>query len=160
MHYSIACFPHALLVWAYENIPTIAGKFTTKHIEANPHMLSWTSMDNMKFDAVMSALTAIREKQAPRKTLVTQLSTETNSEWLEFQKKIRGEVDSINKKLEELKKGHKKSRKLLRRILKLLYNLNDNVEGKPTIAYHVSYRHKRNFQKDDLDAAKTDYDDL
>ncbi|GMN58917.1 hypothetical protein TIFTF001_028013 [Ficus carica] len=40
VHYSITSFPYALLVWAYESIPTIAGKFTTKHIEANPRMLS------------------------------------------------------------------------------------------------------------------------
>ena len=66
----------------------------------------------------------------------------------------------MNKKLDKLKKGQKKSRKLLRRVLKLLYNLNDNVEGNPTIAYHMSYGHKRNVQNDDSDAIKTDSDDL
>ncbi|GMN51381.1 hypothetical protein TIFTF001_020524 [Ficus carica] len=79
VHYSITGFPHALLIWAYESILTIVGKFTTKHIEANLHMLSWTSTDNVKFDAAMSALTAVGEKQnpmdvpqAPRKIPVTQ----------------------------------------------------------------------------------------
>ncbi|GMN62154.1 hypothetical protein TIFTF001_031237 [Ficus carica] len=57
VHYSITSFPHALLIWAYESIPTIAGKFTTKYVEAIPRMLSWTSADNVKFDDVMSALT-------------------------------------------------------------------------------------------------------
>ena len=66
----------------------------------------------------------------------------------------------MNKELDKLKKGQKQYRKLLRRVLKLLYTLNDNVEGNPTIAYHVSYRHKRNVQNDDLDAIKTDSDDL
>ena len=63
VHYSIAGFPHALLVWAYESIPTIVGKFTTKYIEAILHMLSWTSADNVKFDDVMSALIVVGEKQ-------------------------------------------------------------------------------------------------
>ncbi|GMN47611.1 hypothetical protein TIFTF001_016788 [Ficus carica] len=94
------------------------------------------------------------------KTPVMQPSTKTNSEWLKFQKEIRGKVDSMNKKLDELKKGQKKSRKLLRRVLKLLYNLNDNVEGNPTTAYHVSYKHVSNVQKDDSDAMKIDSDDL
>ncbi|GMN48301.1 hypothetical protein TIFTF001_017488 [Ficus carica] len=43
----------------------------------------------------------------------------------------------------------------LRSLQDCLYNLNDNVEGNPTTAYHVSYRHKRNFQNDDSDAMMT-----
>ncbi|GMN64720.1 hypothetical protein TIFTF001_033807 [Ficus carica] len=50
--------------------------------------------------------------------------------------------------------------KLLRRVLKLLSNMNDNVEGKPPTAYHVSSRHKMNVQTDDSDALKTDSNDL
>ncbi|GMN59279.1 hypothetical protein TIFTF001_028357 [Ficus carica] len=152
-------------------------------------MLSWTSADNVKFDYVMSALTAVGEKQPKcfvmmptdeelkdprvaqlylknptvvpqphRKTTVMQLSTDTNSEWRKFQKEIWGQVDSMNKKLEDLKKGKKKSRKLLRRVLKLLYNINDNVEGNPTTTYPVS-RHKRNVPTNDSEALKTDSDD-
>ncbi|GMN62467.1 hypothetical protein TIFTF001_031530 [Ficus carica] len=57
-------FPWGVLSWeatraAYERIPTIAGKFMTKHVETNPRMLSWTSMNNVKFDALMSVLTAV-----------------------------------------------------------------------------------------------------
>ena len=63
-------------------------------------------------------------------------------------------------KLDKLKKGQKKSRKLLRKVPKLLYNLNDNVERNPTTTYQVSYRHKRNVQNDDSDAMKIDFDDL
>ncbi|GMN54168.1 hypothetical protein TIFTF001_023302 [Ficus carica] len=59
VYYSITGFPHALLIWACGSIPTIAGEFTTKHIEANLSLLSWTSTDNVKFDAVMSALTVV-----------------------------------------------------------------------------------------------------
>ena len=62
VYYSIADFPYALLVWAYESIPTITGKFTTKHVEANPCMMSWTSANNVKFNVVMSTLTTIGEK--------------------------------------------------------------------------------------------------
>ncbi|GMN48396.1 hypothetical protein TIFTF001_017573 [Ficus carica] len=90
VHYSITGFSHALLVWAFESILTIASKFMTKHVEANPRMLSWTSADNVKFDAVMLASTA----------------------------------------------------------------------GNPTTAYHVSDKHKRKVQNDDLDAMKIDFDDL
>ena len=49
----------------------------------------------------------------------------------------------MNKKLEDLKKGQKKFRRLLRRIFKLLYNLNDNVDGNPITVYHVSCKCKR-----------------
>ncbi|GMN46945.1 hypothetical protein TIFTF001_016119 [Ficus carica] len=66
----------------------------------------------------------------------------------------------MNTKLEDLKKGQKKSRKLLRRVLKLWYNHNDNVEVNLTTAYHVSCRHKKYVQKDDSDVLKTDSDDL
>ena len=98
--------------------------------------------------------------QALRKTPVTQPSTETNSKWLEFQKEIRGKVNLMNKKLDELKKGQNKSKKLQHRVLKLLYNFNDNVEGNLIITYCVSYRHTRNVQKDDSDAMKTNSNDL
>ncbi|GMN59370.1 hypothetical protein TIFTF001_028442 [Ficus carica] len=63
VHYSIAGFPHALLVWAYETLPSIASKFTTKYDQAIPRMLSWTTADNIKFDDVMSAFTAVGENQ-------------------------------------------------------------------------------------------------
>ncbi|GMN48471.1 hypothetical protein TIFTF001_017646 [Ficus carica] len=150
-------------------------------------MPSWTSADSVKFDDVMSALPLLPKcfvmmpieeelkdpcvaqlylknpkivPQLPRKTPVTQPSTDTNSEWREFQKEIRGQVDSMNKNLEDLKKGQKKFTKLLCRVLKLLSNINDNVEGKPPTAYHVSSRHKMNVQTDDSDALKIDSNDL
>ncbi|GMN48336.1 hypothetical protein TIFTF001_017518 [Ficus carica] len=111
VHYSIAGFLYALLVWAYESIPTIVGKCTTKYFEAILRMLSWTSANNVKFDDIMSTLTVVGEKQPkcfvmmptdeelkdpyvtqlhlknptvvpqpPRKTPVTQPSTETSSD--------------------------------------------------------------------------------
>ncbi|GMN19504.1 hypothetical protein TIFTF001_045195 [Ficus carica] len=63
VHYSIAGFPHALLVWAYESIPTMAAKFTTNYEQAIPRMLSWITADNVKFDEVMWAFTAVGENQ-------------------------------------------------------------------------------------------------
>ncbi|GMN62600.1 hypothetical protein TIFTF001_031673 [Ficus carica] len=63
VHYSVAGFPHALLVWAYETLPTIALKFSSNYEHAIPRMLSWTTADNVKFDDVMSAFTEVSEKQ-------------------------------------------------------------------------------------------------
>ncbi|GMN64416.1 hypothetical protein TIFTF001_033487 [Ficus carica] len=192
VHYNIAGFPHALLVWAYEALSSIATKFITKYDEAIPRMLSWTTADNVKFDDVKSAFTAVGEKhpkyfvimpteeelkdpwvaqlylknpkvvpQLPLKTYVPRSSTDTNSEWWEFQKEIRGQVDSMNKKLEDLKKGQKKSTKLLRRVLKLLSNnMNEKGQGKAPTAYHVSSRQKMNVQTDESDALKTTSNDL
>ncbi|GMN31625.1 hypothetical protein TIFTF001_041615 [Ficus carica] len=99
--------------------------------------------------------------QLPPKTSVPRPSTDTNSEWREFQKEIRGQVDSMNKKLEDLKKGQKKSTKLLRRVLKLLSdNINEKGQGKAHTAYHVSSRQKINVQTDESDALKTTSNDL
>ncbi|GMN62280.1 hypothetical protein TIFTF001_031370 [Ficus carica] len=63
IHYSIAGFPHSLLVWAHETLPSIASKFTTKYDQAIPCMLSWITADNVKFDDVRSAFTAVGENQ-------------------------------------------------------------------------------------------------
>ncbi|GMN22109.1 hypothetical protein TIFTF001_050180 [Ficus carica] len=63
VHYSIAGFSHALLVWAYGSIPTVASKFTTNYEQAIPRMLSWITADNVKFDDVMWAFTAVDEDQ-------------------------------------------------------------------------------------------------
>ncbi|GMN39685.1 hypothetical protein TIFTF001_008906 [Ficus carica] len=133
VHYSIAGFSHALLVWAYETLLSIAAKFTTKYDQAIPRMLSWITADNVKFDDVMSAFTAVGENQ----------------------------VDSMNKKLEDLKKGQKNSTKLLRRVLKLLSdNMNEKGQGKAHTAYHVSSRQKINVQTYESDALKTTSNDL
>ncbi|GMN22902.1 hypothetical protein TIFTF001_047505 [Ficus carica] len=192
VHYSIAGFPHALLVWAYETLPSIAAKFTTKYDQAIPRMLSWITADNVKSDDVMSAFIAVGENQPkcfvimpteeelkdpwvaqlylknPKvlpqlspKTSVPRPSSDTNSEWREFQKEIRGQVDSMNKKLEDLKKEQKKFIKLLRRVLKLLSdNMNENGKGKAHTAYHVSSRQKTNVQTDESIALKTTSNDI
>ncbi|GMN64856.1 hypothetical protein TIFTF001_033911 [Ficus carica] len=133
---SIAGFPHALLVWAYETLPSIVAKFTTKYDQAILRMLSWITANNVKFDDVMSAFTVVGENQPkcfvmmpteeelkdpwvarlylknpkavpqlPPKTSVPRPSYDTNSEWPEFQKEIRVQVASINKKLKDLKNG-------------------------------------------------------
>ncbi|GMN68963.1 hypothetical protein TIFTF001_038011 [Ficus carica] len=119
VHYSITGFPHALLVWAYETLLSIASKFITKYDQATPRMLSWTTADNVKFDDIMSVFTAVGENQPkcfvimptekelkdpwvarlylknpnvvpqlPPKTSVPRPSSDTNSEWREFQKEI------------------------------------------------------------------------
>ncbi|GMN63993.1 hypothetical protein TIFTF001_033053 [Ficus carica] len=63
VHYSIPGFPHALLVWAYETLPLIASKFTTKYDQAIPRMMSWTTADNVKFDDVLAVFTTVGESQ-------------------------------------------------------------------------------------------------
>ncbi|GMN59609.1 hypothetical protein TIFTF001_028713 [Ficus carica] len=60
-------FPWGVLSWeatrvAYESLPLIAAKFTTKYDEAIMRMLSWTTVDNVKFNDVISAFTAVGEK--------------------------------------------------------------------------------------------------
>ncbi|GMN59652.1 hypothetical protein TIFTF001_028734 [Ficus carica] len=121
--YSIPGFPYALLVWAYETIPAISSKFTSKYEKAIPRMLSWTTAVNVRFDNVLAAFTADGESQLncllmmpteeelknscvarlflnhpmtlpqlpPPKPSVPRPSTDTNSEWREFQKEIRGQ---------------------------------------------------------------------
>ncbi|GMN56016.1 hypothetical protein TIFTF001_025134 [Ficus carica] len=49
---------------AEESIPTMAAKFTTNYEQAIPRMLSWITADNVKFDEVMWAFTAVGENQA------------------------------------------------------------------------------------------------
>jgi hypothetical protein len=70
VHYSVAGFPHALLIWAYETLPSIALKFSTKYEHAIPRMLSWTTKDNVKFDDVMSAFTEVGENQVQKLLVV------------------------------------------------------------------------------------------
>ncbi|GMN22436.1 hypothetical protein TIFTF001_040255 [Ficus carica] len=185
VHYSLPGFPHALLVWAYETIPSIATKFTTKYESAIPHMTSWTTVENVKFNDVVAAFTTLGEDEhydfillpteeelnnpwiarlfsksptatallPPPKSSVTQPSTDTKSEWREFQTEIRGQVATLNKKLEDLKK---QSNKLLRRLIKLLSaNKSEKGEGKAEPAPPVSSGHEINAERDELDAMKT-----
>ncbi|GMN67358.1 hypothetical protein TIFTF001_036419 [Ficus carica] len=63
VHYSLLGFPHALLVWAYETLPLIASKFTTKYEQAIPRMMSWTTAENVKFDDVVTAFTTVGESK-------------------------------------------------------------------------------------------------
>lgn len=72
----------------------------------------------------------------PSKSSFPRPSTDTNSEWREFQKEIRTEIASLNKKFEDLKKEQKHSNKLLRRVLKMLSaNSNDKGQGQPHTAH-------------------------
>ncbi|GMN68855.1 hypothetical protein TIFTF001_037906 [Ficus carica] len=75
VHYSVAGFPHALLVWAYATLPTIALKFSSNYKHAIPRMLSWTTADNVKFDDVMSAFTEVGEKQNSNDQVVITVMT-------------------------------------------------------------------------------------
>ncbi|GMN18812.1 hypothetical protein TIFTF001_045068 [Ficus carica] len=233
VHYSLPRFPHALLVWASETLPSIASKFTTKNEQAIPHMMSWTTAENVKFDDVVAAFTTVGESQLippmvmtvliatghnsydhpvitvltecshyccdrfggylkgfvlmlteeelnnpwvarlflknptvmPQlpspKSSVPQPSTDTNSEWREFQTEIRGHVASVNKKLDDLKREQKQSNKLLRRVLKMLSaNIIEKGEGKAEPAPSVSSIHEINAERAELDAIKTTSPDI
>ncbi|GMN69116.1 hypothetical protein TIFTF001_038167 [Ficus carica] len=165
--YSVAGFPQALLVWAYETSPVIASKFTTNYEHALPRMMSWTTADNVRFDDVLAAFATVGESKCvdltpteeelknpcvarlvlnlpqaqpqlpPSKSSFPRPSTDTNSEWREFQKEIRTEIAS-------LKKEQKHSNKLLRRVLKML-SANSNVkgQGQPHTA-HVDAENENN----------------
>ena len=76
----------------------------------------------------------------PPKTSAPPPRSDTNSEWREFEKEIRGEVASIKKNLVSLKKGQKKTNKLLRRVIKMLAANKTGEEGqvKAHTAVHVS----------------------
>ncbi|GMN33319.1 hypothetical protein TIFTF001_048254, partial [Ficus carica] len=157
--YSVAGFPQALLVWAYETSPVIASKFTTNYEHALPRMMSWTTTDNVRFDDVLAAFATVGESKCvvltpteeelknpcvarlflnlpkaqpqlpPSKSSFPRPSTNTNSEWREFQKEIRTEIAS-------LKKEQKHSNKLLRRVRKMLSaNSNEKGQGKPHTAH-------------------------
>ncbi|GMN66599.1 hypothetical protein TIFTF001_035664 [Ficus carica] len=198
VHYSVAGFPHALLVWAYETLPTIALKFSSNYEHAIPRMLSWTTADNVKFDDVMSAFIEVGEKQPkgfvmmpteeelkdpwvarlylknssvvpklPPKTPAPPTSSDTNSEWREFQKEIRGEVVSIKKEvvsikknLASIKKGQTKSNKLMRRVIKMLAaNVSEKGQGKGQgeahTSFHFSSSPETKVQTPESDALKT-----
>ncbi|GMN48256.1 hypothetical protein TIFTF001_017427 [Ficus carica] len=63
VHYSLPVFPHALLIWAYETLPSIASKFTAKYEQAILRMMSWTTAENVKFDDVVTAFTTVGESE-------------------------------------------------------------------------------------------------
>ncbi|GMN20228.1 hypothetical protein TIFTF001_051002 [Ficus carica] len=45
---------------AYETLPSIASKFTTKYDQAISRMMSWTTADNVMFDDVLAAFTTLK----------------------------------------------------------------------------------------------------
>ncbi|GMN67481.1 hypothetical protein TIFTF001_036538 [Ficus carica] len=95
------------------------------------------------------------------KSSVPRPSTDTNSEWQEFQTKIRGQVTSLNKKLEDLKREQKQSNKLLQRVLKMLSaNIIEKGEGKAELAPPVSNIHEINAERTELDNMKTTSPDI
>ncbi|GMN69304.1 hypothetical protein TIFTF001_038356 [Ficus carica] len=161
--YSVAGFSQALLVWAYETSPVIASKFTTNYEHALPRMMSWTTADNVRFDDVLAAFTTVGESKAqpqlpPSKSSFPRPSTDTNSEWREFQKEIRTEIASLNKKFEDLKKEQKHSNKLLRRVLKMLsVNSNEKGQGQPHTAHEdaENENNKVNIAEEELNEGKT-----
>ncbi|GMN21674.1 hypothetical protein TIFTF001_040085 [Ficus carica] len=121
----------ALLVWTYETSPVIASKFTTNYEHALPRMMSWTTADNVRFDDVLAAFATVGESKCvvltpteeelknpcvarlflnlpkaqpqlpPSKSSFPRPSTDTNSEWREFQKEIRTKIASLNKNNEK-----------------------------------------------------------
>ncbi|GMN25199.1 hypothetical protein TIFTF001_040677 [Ficus carica] len=103
----------------------------------------------------------------PPKTPAPPTSSDTNSEWREFQKEIRGEVVSIKKEvvsikknLTSLKKGQTKSNKLMRRVIKMLAaNVSEKGQGKGQgeahTSFHFSSSPETKVQTPESDALKT-----
>ncbi|GMN25917.1 hypothetical protein TIFTF001_043946, partial [Ficus carica] len=97
----------------------------------------------------------------PPKSSVPRLSTDTKSEWQEFQKEIRGQVASLNNKLEDLKKEQMNSNKLLRMVLKMLSaNMIEKGQGKAQTAPHVSNSREINAQRAESDVLQTTSPDI
>ncbi|WP_163014104.1 hypothetical protein, partial [Streptomyces sp. S1] len=86
----------------------------------------------------------------PPKPSAPRPSSDTNSDWQEFQKEIRGEVVSIKEKLVALEKGQlalekgqKKANKLMRSVIKMLAaNFSEKGKGKAHTEEFVSSRQK------------------
>ena len=57
--------------------------------------------------------------------------------WTDFQNQILGEVKSMNDKLSKLEEGQKNNERLVKQVLGILYNINDNVEGNPTTSRYI-----------------------
>ena len=92
----------------------------------------------------------------PPKTSAPPPSSDTNSEWLEFQKEIRGEVVSIKKKLASLEKGQKKSNQLIRRVIKMLAaTVYEKGQGEAHTSFHFSNSPKTKVHTPEPDALKT-----
>nr|GMN70494.1 hypothetical protein TIFTF001_039536 [Ficus carica]GMN70496.1 hypothetical protein TIFTF001_039538 [Ficus carica] len=152
VHYSIVVFPHALLVWACETLPSIATKFTTKYDHAIPRILSWITTDNVKFDDVMSAFTAVDENQIiyilskylPIFEEPKGCASITSQDFCpptELRYKLR--VVGVSKR--DPRTG----------------GLNEQKgQGKAHTVYHVSSRQKINVPTDESDALKTTSNDL
>ncbi|GMN23406.1 hypothetical protein TIFTF001_050280 [Ficus carica] len=92
----------------------------------------------------------------PPKTSAPRLSFDTNFEWWEFQKEIRGEVVSIKKRLVALEKGQKKSNKLMRTVIKMLAaNISEKGQRKAHATFHVNSSQKTKVHTAESDALKT-----
>ena len=69
------------------------------------------------------------------------LHTTSSSSWTDFQNQILEEVKSMNDRLSKLEEGQKNNGRLLRQVLGMLYNINDNVKVNPTTSrYAVCFR--------------------
>ena len=79
----------------------------------------------------------------------------------EFQKEIRGQVASLNKKLYDLNKEQKHSNKLLRRVLKMLSaNMSKKGQDQAQSAPYVSSSQEINVQRAESEAFKTTSPDI
>ncbi|GMN20625.1 hypothetical protein TIFTF001_047140 [Ficus carica] len=167
VHYSLPGFPHALLVWAYATIPSIATKFTTKHDPAIPRMTSWTTTENVKFNDVVAAFTTLGEDEHNDFVLLP-TEEELNNPWIAclFSKSptatflLPHPKSSVTRPSIDTKE-QKQSNKLLRRLIKLLSaNKSEKGEGKAKSAPPVSSGHEINAERDELDAMKTTSPDI
>ena len=79
--------------------------------------------------------------EPPRTTANEPPHTTSSSSWTNFHNQILGEVKSMNDRLSKLEEGQKNNERLLKQVLGMLYNINDNVEQNLTTSrYAVCFR--------------------
>ncbi|GMN59508.1 hypothetical protein TIFTF001_028602 [Ficus carica] len=163
IHYSITGFPHALLVWSYETLPSIASKFTTKYDQAIPRMMSWTTADNVMFNDIFTAFITVGKSQLKCFALMP-TDEELKNPWVArlYLKKPK-DVPQLPPPKSSIPRPSTDTKRLpiLRRVLKMLSaNMIEKTQGKAQTAPHVSSSQEFNVSRAESDVLQTTSPDI
>ena len=75
--------------------------------------------------------------EPPHTTASEAPNTSSSSSWADFQNQILREVKSMDNRLMKLEEGQKNNERLLKQVLGMLYNINDNLKGNPTASKYA-----------------------
>ena len=88
--------------------------------------------------------------------------TPSSSSWTDFQNQILGSMKSMNDRLVKLEEGQLNNERMLKQALRMLFNINDNLERNPTASkYAVRFRRNASlvsFDSDEYSSNATGYD--